>query len=170
MQPVDYINEVGYKAYHEKPVGTGPYMVTEWKHKASIEMAKNPEYWDKANAGYVDTIHMPIITSSQTSWLQFQKGDVDYTHLPPGQFKAAQAMPQTTSGEWTVKGWTYIANDYIVFNMNDKVVGGDAGPRAAQGDVHGRRRAERRQHRPRGTGDGGHQLHPAGPARLGAPT
>jgi ABC-type oligopeptide transport system substrate-binding subunit len=127
VQPVDYINEVGYKAYHEKPVGTGPYMVTEWNHKSSIEMAKNTQYWDKANAGYVDTIHMPIITSSQTAWLQFQKGDVDYTHLPPGQFKAAAAMPQATSGEWTVKGWTYISNDYIVFNMNDKVVGGTQG-------------------------------------------
>ena len=127
VQPVDYINEVGYDAYHEKPVGTGPYMVTEWNHKSSIEMTKNPEYWDAANAGYVDNIHMPIITSSQTSWLEFQKGDVDYTHLPPGQFKAAQAMPQTTSGEWTVKGWTYITNDYIIFNMNDKVVGGTQG-------------------------------------------
>ncbi len=127
VQPVDYINEVGYEAYHEKPVGTGPYMVTDWKHKASIEMAKNPDYWDEANAGYVDTISMPIITSSQTSWLQFQKGDVDYTTLPPGQFKAAQALPQTTSGEWTVKGWTYIANDYVLFNMNDEVVGGEQG-------------------------------------------
>ena len=127
VQPVDYINEVGYKAYHEKPVGTGPYMVTKWQHKAYIDMAKNPDYWDKANAGYVDTIHMPIITSSQTSWLQFQKGDVDYTHVPPGQLKAAQNMPQVTSGEWTAKGWTYISNDYIIFNMDDKVVGGDQG-------------------------------------------
>jgi peptide/nickel transport system substrate-binding protein/oligopeptide transport system substrate-binding protein len=127
VQPVDYINEVGYKAYHEKPVGTGPYMVTKWNHKSSIEMDKNPTYWDKESAGWVDKIHMPIITSSQTSWLQFQKGDVDYTTLPPGQFKAAQAMPQTTSGEWTVKGWTYIANDYVLFNMNDEVVGGEQG-------------------------------------------
>ena len=127
VQPVDYINQVGYKAYHEKPVGTGPYMVTDWSHKSAIEMAKNTDYWDKANAGYVDNIHMPIITSSQTAWLQFQKGDVDYTHLPPGQFKAAESMPQTTSGEWTVKGWTYISNDYIIFNMNDKVVGGTQG-------------------------------------------
>jgi len=127
VQPVDYINEVGYKAFHEKPVGTGPYMVTKWQHKAYVDLAKNPEYWDTANAGYVDTIHMPIIVSSQTSWLQFQKGDVDYTTLPPGQVRAAQNMPQTKSGEWTAKGWPYIANDYVVFNMNDEVVGGAQG-------------------------------------------
>ncbi len=125
--PVDYIKEIGYKAYYEKPVGTGPYMVSEWNHKQNVEMVKNPEYWDEANAGYVDNISMPIITSNQTSWLQFQKGEVDYTHVPPGQVKASQTMPQTTSGEWTAKGWTYISNDYIVFNMNDKVVGGDQG-------------------------------------------
>jgi oligopeptide transport system substrate-binding protein len=127
VQPVDYINKVGYKAYHEKPLGTGPYMVTKWQHKASVDLVKNPSYWDKANAGHVDSIHMPIITSSQTQWLQFQKGDLDYTNLPPGQVKAAQSMPQVKSGEWTAKGWTYISNDYIVFNMNDKVVGGAQG-------------------------------------------
>jgi peptide/nickel transport system substrate-binding protein/oligopeptide transport system substrate-binding protein len=125
--PVDYINQVGYKAYHETPVGTGPYMVTKWQHKAFVDMAKNPNYWDKANAGYVDNIHMPIITSSQTSWLEFQKGDVDYTHVPPGQVNASKNMPQSKSGEWTAKGWTYISNDYIIFNMNDSVVGGTKG-------------------------------------------
>ncbi len=72
--PVDYINKIGLAKYNEKPVGSGPYQVTKWVHKQYIDMAKNPDYWDTANAGYVDAIHMPIIVSSQTSWLQFQKG------------------------------------------------------------------------------------------------
>lgn len=127
VQPVDYVKKVGYKAFHEKPVGTGPYMVTKWQHKAYIDLAKNPNYWNKDAAGYVDTIHMPIITSSQTAWLQFQKGDVDYTSVPPGQIRSALGHPKVTSGEWTAKGWRYISNDYFIFNMNDGVVGGDQG-------------------------------------------
>jgi oligopeptide transport system substrate-binding protein len=125
--PVDYIKKIGYKAYAAKPVGTGPYMVTKWVHKQYIDLAKNPDYWDTANAGYIDNIHMPIIVSSQTSWLQFQKGDVDFTHVPPGQIRASKANPKVTSGEWTAKGWPYITVDYVGFNMNDKVVGGAQG-------------------------------------------
>jgi len=126
-QPVDYINKVGYKAFHEKPVGTGPYMVTKWQHKQAIDLVRNPSYWDKANAGYVDDIHMPIITSQQTAWLEFQKGSVDYTHVPPGQVRASQNMAQVKSGEWTAKGWPYITNDYTLFNQTDPVVGGTQG-------------------------------------------
>ena len=126
-QPVDYIKQVGAKAFHEKPVGSGPYMVTEWNHKRSVELVKNPGYWDKANAGYVDNIHMPIIVSDQTAWLEFQKGSTDYTYVPPGQVRASKTMPQVTSGEWTAKGWPYITTNYVGFNMNDKVVGGSQG-------------------------------------------
>ena len=30
--PVDYAKKIGRKAFFDKPVGTGPYMVQEWKH------------------------------------------------------------------------------------------------------------------------------------------
>lgn len=125
--PVDYIKEIGYEKYHEKPVGSGPYMVTKWVHKQYVDLAKNPDYWDAQNAGYVDKIHMPIYVQTQTSWLQFQKGAVDYTHVPPGQIKSSQTNPKVLSGEWTAKGWPYITVDYVVFNMKDPVVGGDEG-------------------------------------------
>jgi oligopeptide transport system substrate-binding protein len=127
VQPLDYIKKIGYKAYSQLPVGTGPYMVTKWTHKQEVDLARNPKYWDTANAGYVDNITMPIIVSQQTSWLQFQKGALDYTHIPPGQVRASQANPNVTSGKWMAKGWPYITTDYVGFNMNDKVVGGSQG-------------------------------------------
>lgn len=127
VMPVDYLNKVGYKNFALKPVGTGPYMVEVWNHKRNVELVKNPSYWDKANAGYVDRIHMPIIVSDQTQWLEFQKGALDYTYVPPGQIRAAKNMAQSKSGEWTAKGWTGLNIDYVGFNMNDKVVGGTQG-------------------------------------------
>jgi peptide/nickel transport system substrate-binding protein/oligopeptide transport system substrate-binding protein len=125
--PVDYINEIGYDEFREKPVGTGPYIVTEWVHNQNIDLARNPDYWDAANAGYVDRIHMPIITSEQTAFLQFQKGELDCSRVPSGQIRAVQEHTKVKSGEWTAKGWQQITTDFIGFNMNDKVVGGDAG-------------------------------------------
>lgn len=127
VQPMDYIQKVGKKAFEKKPVGTGPYQVTDWVPNQKIDMAKNPSYWDKSSAGYVDTIHMPVITELSTQWLEFQKGTIDYTSIPPGQEQSSKTNPKVTSGEWTWKTWPELAVYYVSFNMNDPVVGGTQG-------------------------------------------
>ncbi len=121
--PVEYIDEVGAKAYGKKPVGTGPYMVESWKNNQSIQLVKNPDYWDTENAGYVDNINMPIILESSTSWLEFQKGSVDYTTVPPGQVAAAENNPSVKDGTWSAKRWPALAVYFIGMNMTDETLG-----------------------------------------------
>jgi len=121
--PVEYIDQVGVKEYGKKPVGTGPYMVESWTKNQSIQLIKNPDYWDTANAGYVDNINMPIILESSTAWLEFQKGTIDYTTVPPGQVAAAENNPKVKSGEWTAKRWPSLAMAFTGINMKDPVLG-----------------------------------------------
>jgi len=121
--PVEYIDQVGVKEYGKKPVGTGPYMVESWTKNQSIQLVKNPDYWDTANAGYVDNINMPIILESSTAWLEFQKGTIDYTTVPPGQVAAAENNPKVKSGEWTAKRWPSLAMAFTGINMKDPVLG-----------------------------------------------
>lgn len=121
--PVDYSKKIGAKAFGQKPVGSGPYMVESWKNNQAVELVKNPSYWNKDAAGYVDNIHMPIIPETQTSWLDFQKGNLDYTEVPPGQVAAAEANPKVKSGEWTAKAWPLISVYFIGMNMSDKTLG-----------------------------------------------
>ena len=126
--PVDYIKEIGYKAYHEKPVGTGPYMVTEWNHKQSIEMVKNPELLGRGQRRvrrHASTCRSSPPTRPRGSSSRRARSTTRTSRR--ARSRPSQTMPQTTSGEWTAKGWTYISNDYIVFNMNDEVVGGEQG-------------------------------------------
>jgi peptide/nickel transport system substrate-binding protein/oligopeptide transport system substrate-binding protein len=125
VTPVDYIDEIGAKDYNRKPVGTGPFMVKEWKNNQYIDLVKNPDYWDTENAAYLDEVMCKIILESSTSWLEFQKGNVDYTTVPPGQWKVAEAMPEVQSGEWTAKAWPSLSTMWVGFNMNNPVVGGD---------------------------------------------
>jgi peptide/nickel transport system substrate-binding protein/oligopeptide transport system substrate-binding protein len=117
--PVDYAKEIGAKEFSQKPVGTGPYVVESWVNNQSITLVKNPDYWDTSEGAgpYIDTINMPIITSSQTEWLEFQKGTLDYTSVPPGQVAAAEAKPEVTNGEWTAKRWPVLAVYFIGMNM-----------------------------------------------------
>ena len=123
--PVEYIDEVGAKAYGKKPVGTGPYMVESWKNNQSVQLVKNPDYWDTENTGWVDNINMPIILESSTEWLEFQKGTTDYTNVPPGQVAAAENNAKVKSGEWTAKRWPTLAVYFIGMNMDDATLGQD---------------------------------------------
>jgi peptide/nickel transport system substrate-binding protein/oligopeptide transport system substrate-binding protein len=123
-QPVEYIEEVGAKAYNRKPVGTGPFMVDEWKNNKYVHLLRNPDYWDTENAAYLDEVNMPIILETSTSWLEFQKGTVDFTDVPPGQIKVAESRPEVASGEWTAKAWPELSTYAIYVNMNNPAVGG----------------------------------------------
>ncbi|NLE22173.1 MAG: ABC transporter substrate-binding protein [Actinobacteria bacterium] len=130
--PVDYAKEIGRKAFFDKPVGTGPYMVEEWKHNQYITLTQWKDYWNKdgasensAGPGYVETINFPIYTDDNTAWLAFQKGDVDYARVPTGNFKAAQNDPKTKDGTWTVEAYPSTSVYFISVAMNKPTLGGD---------------------------------------------
>jgi peptide/nickel transport system substrate-binding protein/oligopeptide transport system substrate-binding protein len=99
----------------------------------SITLVKNPDYWDTSEGAgpYIDTINMPIITSTQTEWLEFQKGTLDYTSVPPGQVAAAENKPEVKNGEWTAKRWPSLAVYFIGMNMTDPALGENAELRQA---------------------------------------
>jgi peptide/nickel transport system substrate-binding protein len=62
--------------YNRKPVGTGPFMVSEWVSGNHITMVKNPHY---RNAGKVkiDKLFFKIIPSREVGIAQLQAGDID---------------------------------------------------------------------------------------------
>jgi ABC-type transport system substrate-binding protein len=39
------------RGLEDKPAGTGPFMVKEWKKLERLSLAKNPAYWDKDASG-----------------------------------------------------------------------------------------------------------------------
>lgn len=130
--PVDYAKEIGRKAFFDKPVGTGPYMVQDWKHNQSVTLVKNPDYWNadgtsgnSAKPGWVDTINMPIFVDVDTEWLAFQAGDIDYSAIPAGNFRAAQNNAKAKDGTWTVKAYPSTAVYFLSFSMDKPLLGGD---------------------------------------------
>lgn len=135
--PQETVEKMGNKAFGDKPVGNGPYMVQEWKHNEKVVLVKNPDYWDKDNVGWVDTINMPVYLQSSTEWLDFQKGTIDYSHVPPGQVTASQNMPEVKDGTWTAKKYPNLGVYFVGVNMNNAVVGGANGLPLRQALYHG---------------------------------
>jgi peptide/nickel transport system substrate-binding protein len=62
--------------YNRMPVGTGPFMVTEWVGGDHITMVKNPHYRD-ADKVKLDKIFFKIIPSREVGIAQLQAGDID---------------------------------------------------------------------------------------------
>jgi peptide/nickel transport system substrate-binding protein len=61
-----------------KPIGTGPFKVTEFKRNEVIKLVKNPDYWKKGRP-YLDAIEWKIVPNRATRMLGFQSGQFDMT-------------------------------------------------------------------------------------------
>jgi oligopeptide transport system substrate-binding protein len=130
--PVDYAKKVGLKAFAEKPVGTGPYMVQSWSHNKQVTLVKNADYWNKttsgnsATAGHVDEIDFPIYHDISTEYLAFQKGAVDFSAVPPGSWIAAQNLANVKNGTWTAKAYANTGVYFYGVSYNKPMLGGSA--------------------------------------------
>ena len=61
-----------------KPLGTGPFKVTEFKRNEVIKLVKNPDYFKKGRP-YLDAIEWKIVPNRSTRMLGFQTGQFDMT-------------------------------------------------------------------------------------------
>jgi ABC-type transport system substrate-binding protein len=98
----------------EHPVGTGPFVLKDWKRSSRIVLAKNPRYRDvpydeTAPAGdarlqsvaqqfkgrklpLVDEVHISVIEEPQPRWLSFLNQEQDVSENVPAEF-ASVAFP-----------------------------------------------------------------------------
>jgi len=77
MSPV-YPCHVDGRAMRQKPIGTGPFRMVEFRPNASIVLQRNPTYW-RPNRPYLDGIEYRIIRNRSTRTLAFMAGEFDMT-------------------------------------------------------------------------------------------
>jgi oligopeptide transport system substrate-binding protein len=67
----------------EKPVGTGPWKLVEWKHDDYLLFARNEKYW--GGAPKADSLRARIISEPSTAVAEFESGGVDILRVPEGE-------------------------------------------------------------------------------------
>jgi ABC-type transport system substrate-binding protein len=135
----------------EHPVGTGPFMLSEWKRSSRITFVKNPnyreEYFDEtAPAGdkvgeeivahekgkrlpLVDKVVVSIIQEPQPRWLSFLTQEQDLMERLPANF-VNQAIPNNklapNLAKKGIRMERVVLSDISMFyfNMEDPMVGG----------------------------------------------
>ena len=75
------------KAFAEKPVGSGPFVLSEWKRGSYMVLKRNPYYWKKGEDGkslpYLDTLRFEIIPDDNTRILKLQAGEIQGAEFIP---------------------------------------------------------------------------------------
>ncbi|MBI3534142.1 MAG: hypothetical protein HY072_01470, partial [Deltaproteobacteria bacterium] len=108
----------------EHAVGTGPYILKEWKRHNRIILERNPTYHTElypkfaspefqkkgylVDAGkklpFIDKIIISIVKEEQPTWLGFLKGDYDLMGIPKDNFRQAIMNQVNLSPEFSSRG------------------------------------------------------------------
>lgn len=75
------------KAFAEKPIGSGPFVLSEWKRGSYMVLKRNPYYWKKGEDGkalpYLDSVRFEIIPDDNTRILKLQAGELQGAEFIP---------------------------------------------------------------------------------------
>ncbi len=82
VYPPKYFKKMGWKDFGNAPVGTGPYMLSQWKKGISITLKANPHYWGPEPS--IKTLVFTFVADPATRLDELQTGQVDIAaDLPP---------------------------------------------------------------------------------------
>jgi ABC-type transport system substrate-binding protein len=135
----------------EHPVGTGPFMLSEWKRSSRMTFVKNPNYRHEVfnsepppgdavgeevanhlrgkTLPLVDKVVVSVIDEPQPRWLSFLTGEQDLMERLPANF-VTQAIPNNKLAPNLQKKGIRMERVQLAdismfyFNMKDPVVGG----------------------------------------------
>jgi peptide/nickel transport system substrate-binding protein len=84
ITPPAYWAAVGLEAFGQKPIGTGPFTLTEWVRDNRVVMDRNPNYWGRGPSGFDRVIWRPVPDDNSRT-----------AGLLAGEFHLATNMPIT---------------------------------------------------------------------------
>lgn len=64
-------------ASNNAPVGTGPFKLASWKRGDTLELVRNPDYWDKGKP-YLDRIIAKVMPQATSRLQALQAGEIDF--------------------------------------------------------------------------------------------
>lgn len=104
VYPDQYFQEVGLEGFSKKPIGTGPYQITEVDPGEGVKLTRNDDYFADSPIGEpnIGHIEFKVIPDQDSRVAQLMTGQVDWIwRVPADQAEQMQGMPNLTvdSGE-----------------------------------------------------------------------
>lgn len=135
----------------EHPVGTGPFVLKQWRRSSLIVLEKNPGYRERyfeaepaANDAegqtilarfkgrripMIDRVEISIIEESQPRWLSFLNSEADLSFIVPNEFvttalPGGKLAPNLSKRDMHLHSVLAADEAFTFFNMEDPTVGG----------------------------------------------
>jgi peptide/nickel transport system substrate-binding protein/oligopeptide transport system substrate-binding protein len=117
VMPKEWVKKVG-KDIKRKPLGTGPYVITDWTNGQSITAEKNPN-WTGDSSQWVDGMKFLFTSNPSTALLQLERGEVDVLGdgIPAADYNRTKNDPNWS--KYTLDA-SEIATYYVFMNVNEK--------------------------------------------------
>lgn len=142
------------------PVGTGPFRLKDWNFNFEVVWERNPNFRKQVypeipkdfeavdglspresyqpfvgkTLPLADEVRVKIIKESQTAWLNFLAGNIDFSGIGSDEFTAVIQNEDLTDDMRRkgiiLKKYQRPIIEYIAFNMNDKKIGAEGGEKA----------------------------------------
>jgi len=71
--------DVNTAEFNQKPIGTGPFKMVEWRSGESVEMEANPDFY--RGEPYLDRWVMRILPSTDAALVALQTGEIDFGEI-----------------------------------------------------------------------------------------
>jgi peptide/nickel transport system substrate-binding protein/oligopeptide transport system substrate-binding protein len=98
--------------YVSHPVGTGPFILEEWRRQDRIILKANPTYF--AGKPYIERQEIRVIPESSTAEAEFKTGRLDVLGIPDATFRQWVSDPQWKPHIITGAGLNI---QYLAFNL-----------------------------------------------------
>jgi len=102
-------------------IGTGPYMLADYKPGRRIVLRRNPGYWKKSASGdqlpYIEKIIHLIVQNPNVELLKFRDGEVDYIGLSGNDYPLVKPLEQKENFTVYDVGPAFSTN-FLFFNQN----------------------------------------------------
>jgi len=115
VQKKAYFESISHEEYSEKPLGTGPYMIKEWRRGEYILFERNPYYYIKG-LPKTDEIKFTVVPDDNTRALQLESGQIDVaTYVPLNKMDSLNSNPKLTA-----VGIPSTLTTYLSFNVTNE--------------------------------------------------
>lgn len=102
VSPAAFEKAGSWAEFAKAPVGTGPFIAKNFKPRISIDLDKNPNYWNKARIPKVDKVVLFPMPEANTRLAALRSGQVDWIEVPP---------PDSIDG-LKKAGFVFVSNSY----------------------------------------------------------
>lgn len=107
-------------SYNRKPLGVGPYVVTEWSQQDKrMVLERRKDFWSKEHAGYLDKIIVKFIEDYPTALQALRAGEIDVLWRPTAEqfFKELAGPPDWVKKNYVKAKCVIPTFSYVGWNM-----------------------------------------------------